>query len=72
MWQRIRKFFKDSETIFWARLQMAVAAIIATLATIDPMLFSDYVPAGYLPIYIFISGIVTEFARRLRDRELGK
>ena len=70
MWQRIREFFLDSETIFWARLQMLGAAIIATLAAIDPMLFSSYIPTGYLPIYIFISGIITEFARRLRAKDL--
>jgi hypothetical protein len=66
MWQRIRKFFKDSETIFWARLQMLIAAIITVLATIDPSIFSSYVPAGYLPIYIFVSGVITEMARRAR------
>ncbi len=70
MWQRIREFFRDSETIFWARLQMFGAALIAVLATIDPMLFSNYIPTGYLPIYIFISGIITEFARRLRADDL--
>ena len=70
MWQRIREFFRDSETIFWARLQMLGAAIIATLAMIDPMLFSNYIPTAYLPIYIFISGIITEFARRLRAKDL--
>lgn len=67
MWKRTRRFFKDSETIFWARLQMLVAAIVAVLATIDPNLFSAYVPTEYLPIYIFVSGVITELARRRRD-----
>lgn len=66
MWQRTRAFFKDSETIFWARLQMAVAAIVAVVATIDPSLFASYVPAEYLPIYLFVSGVITEMARRSR------
>ncbi len=65
-----KKWFKDSETILWARLQMLGAAIIAALAALDPSLFASYVPTGYLPIYIFVSGIVTEFARRLRDKDL--
>lgn len=67
MWQRIREFFRDSETIFWARLQMLGASIIAVLATIDPMLFASYIPTGYLPIYIFLSGILTEYLRRRRS-----
>lgn len=70
MWDKITAFFSRSETIFWARLQMLGAAIIATLAVFDPMLFSNYIPTGYLPIYIFISGIITEFARRLRAKDL--
>jgi len=70
MWQKVRAFFRDSETLVWARLQMLGAAIIAVLATIDPMLFASYIPTGYLPIYIFISGIITEFARRLRAKDL--
>lgn len=64
------RYFKDSETILWARLQMLGAAIIAVLATIDPMLFSNYIPTGWLPIYIFVSGVITELARRLRADDL--
>lgn len=70
MWERVKTFFKDSETIFWARLQMLIAAVITVLATIDPSLFASYVPTGYLPIYIFASGVVTEWARRRRAEDL--
>lgn len=56
--------------IFWARLQMLGAAVIAVLATINPMLFSSYIPTGYLPIYIFVSGVITKLARRLRATDL--
>lgn len=67
IWNR---WFKDSETILWARIQMLVAALITTVAVIDPMVFSNYIPTGYMPIYIFVSGVITEFARRLRDKDL--
>jgi hypothetical protein len=70
MWQRIRAFFRDSETIFWARLQMLIAAVVSVVATIDPSLFASYVPTGYLPIYIFVSGVVTELARRHRAEDM--
>jgi hypothetical protein len=70
MWERVKRFFKDSETIFWARLQMLIAAVITVLATVDPNLFAAYVPTGYLPIYIFVSGVVTEWARRRRAADL--
>ncbi len=70
MWLRIKRFFKDSETIFWARLQMLAAVLITVLATIDPNIFASYVPTGYLPIYIFVSGLITEWARRRRAADL--
>lgn len=67
MWDVIKQWFKDSETIFWARLQMLVAAIVVVVETIDPMIFANYIPSGYLPIYIFFSGVVTEYLRRRRS-----
>lgn len=67
MRERIRTFFKDSETIFWARFQMFMSAVIAVLATIDPNMFMSYVPAAYVPIYLFASGLITELARRMRE-----
>ncbi|MCO5157515.1 MAG: hypothetical protein M9945_12335 [Aquamicrobium sp.] len=70
MWDRIKRFFKRSETIFVARLQMFGAAVITVLATLDPNMFADSIPTGWLPIYMVVSGLVTEIARRLRDEEL--
>lgn len=70
MWLKLMSLFKDSETIFWARLQVLTAAVIAVVATIDPHIFSTYVPTGYLPIYIFVSGVVTELARRYRSTDM--
>ncbi len=67
MWVKVKAFFKNSETIFWARLQILTAAIVTVVATIDPTLFASYVPTGYLPIYIFASGVITELARRSRS-----
>lgn len=66
----LKKWFKDSETIFWARLQMLGGAIVAFLAMFDPSMFYGHVPPGWLPLYVVTSGIITEFARRLRDKDL--
>lgn len=65
MWDRIRVFFKDSETLVWARLQMLFGVIMMT--DLSPIL-----PAKYLPYYIIISGVVTELSRRAREpHDLG-
>lgn len=70
MWSSIRKWFKDSETILWARLQMLGGAVLQTLAVTDPTLFSQYVPSKWVPVYLLVAGIVTEAARRFRDPEM--
>lgn len=72
MWTRIRKFFADSETIFIARLQMLIGAILYVLATTDPNLLVPYISGKWVPVYLIGAGIVTEFARRLRAKDLGK
>src|SRR5690606_13566699 len=68
MWTRIREFFSNSDTL-WARIQMLGAAVLAVIATVDPMLFAGYIPTTYLPLYIFISGVITEIARRAQARD---
>jgi len=70
LWAKIRVWFKDSETIVWARLQMLAGALLAVLATTDPTLLNQYIPERWLPLYVIGSGIVTEVARRLRAKDL--
>lgn len=71
IWERIVHFFKDSEVIFFARLQMFVAAALAVLATMNlsPLVKeggptrNDWILYGIL----FTQGLVTEYARRRRE-----
>ena len=70
LWQRVRAWFKDSETIFLARLQMLAGILAGAWLTIDPSLFGAYMPPEWLPIYLFAAGIITEVARRYRAKDL--
>lgn len=70
MWERIKKFFKDSETIFLARLQVLAGIVFGAFMALDPSLFQAYVPAEYVPIYLLGIGILTEVARRYRAKDL--
>ncbi|RWI95024.1 MAG: hypothetical protein E5X33_30595 [Mesorhizobium sp.] len=70
MWSKIRAWFKDSETIAWARLQMLGGAILTVLSTTDPSLFNQYIPDRWLPLYIVGSGILTEALRRIRAKDM--
>ncbi|PBC03286.1 hypothetical protein [Mesorhizobium sp. WSM3860] len=69
-WAKIKAWFKHSETIAWARLQMMVGAILSVLATVDPSLFNQYIPDRWLPLYVVGSGILTEYLRRRRAKDL--
>lgn len=75
MWAKIKKFFKDSETIFWARLQVFIGAIVAAVLSVanDPTV-SEAIKAilkpEYVPYYVIAFGIITELARRRRADDL--
>ncbi|WP_054312290.1 hypothetical protein [Mesorhizobium sp. 1M-11] len=67
MWKRIKRFFKDSETIFWARLQTALGIVAAALTYVDPSLLQPIIPAQYFPWLLVANGIITEYLRRRRE-----
>mgnify|MGYP001563001663 CR=1 FL=1 len=63
MWTKIKTFFKDSETIFWARLQAFAGVVFTVLSTVN---LSPLLPPKYLTIWLILSGVVTELLRRRR------
>lgn len=74
MWAKIKAWFKDSETIFWARLQMFGGAFLAALVAMDwsPILAAD-VPSRQQLFYagvIFVQGFITEVLRRSRAEDM--
>jgi hypothetical protein len=70
-WPKIASYFRDSETLFWARLQMAIGGIweVLMMTNLGPVL--DLSGLGkWAPIILFGQGIVTEVARRSRATDL--
>lgn len=67
MWDKIKAWFRDSETIFWARLQMAAGTIWTVLVATD---LSPVLDAKYLTYWLIASGVITELARRSRATDL--
>lgn len=72
MWEKLKAFFLESETILLARLQMFAGIVFGAFMALDPALFQAYVPTGYVPFYLLAIGILTEYARRRRATDLGK
>lgn len=70
MWAKIKSWFKSSETILWARAQMLVGALMATLTATDMSpLFYTGMPAKEQWIMwgiVFAQGFITELSRRAR------
>jgi hypothetical protein len=62
-WDYIKPIFKDSEVLFFGRLQALVGVAMATN-------FAPIIPSKWLPYYIIASGIITELARRNRATDL--
>lgn len=78
MWDKIKAWFKRSETIFLARAQVAIGAVTALMAQFSDILnsmpeFKAFLIAnkGWL-IGLSVLGIVTELLRRRNDPNLGK
>jgi len=67
MWQRIRKYFHDSETIFWARIQTLVGSLAMMATYTDTSLVTPIIPTEALPWFLFINGLATEYLRRRRS-----
>ena len=62
MWlEKIKAWFKDSVTIAWARLQVLFAAVWGVLVTVD---LAPVMSQKWLTVWLVISGVVTELARR--------
>ncbi|RWM90026.1 MAG: hypothetical protein EOR84_22720 [Mesorhizobium sp.] len=70
MWKRIKKFFKDSETIALARLQMIVGLVAAVLTYVDPQMVAPILPAEWVPWLIVAHGYAIEYLRRRRAGDL--
>jgi len=70
MWQRIKEFFKHSETIFLARLQVVLGVIAVLVTYVDPHMISAVLPGGWAPWFILAHGFALEYLRRRRAKDL--
>lgn len=66
MWEKIKIFFKNSEVIFMARLQMVLGFVAIALTLVDPSVLAPIIPTNYLPWFLLLNGLATEYLRRRR------
>lgn len=69
MWEKIKTFFKDSETIAWARIQAVLGFLALVLTYVEPTLVAP-VLGDYAPWFLFLNGLATEYLRRRRADDL--
>jgi hypothetical protein len=70
MWQRVKAFFKDSETIAWARTQAALGIVAGIVTYVDPAVLQPIIPDRYFPLLLVANGVLTEYLRRRRETAL--
>ena len=78
MWNRIKIFFRDSETIFLARLQMLVGFVVAAATAMDwGPLIGMASGGGFdkdqlisLAVILFVQGVAIEYMRRRRADDM--
>jgi len=69
MWKKIKCWFRNSVTILWARAQVLVGLIVATLMALasDPNVTGAIQAAlqpKFIPYFVIAIGLITEIARR--------
>jgi Phage gp6-like head-tail connector protein len=74
MWNKIKSWFKHSTTILWARIQVFIELVVASLMALasDPNVSSAIQSAlqpKFISYYVIMIGLITEIARR---RTVGK
>jgi hypothetical protein len=72
MWEKIKEFFAYSETILLARVQVFIGIATGAFLAMDPSLFQSIIPTKWFPLYMLGVGVLTEYARRRNDPNLGK
>jgi len=70
MWNRITAFFADSETIFWARLQVVLGVIAIAVTYVDPTVLQPLIPPAWFPVLFLANGVFTEYLRRRRAKDM--
>ena len=70
MWDRIKTFFKNSETIAWAWLNMAVGSIASVLAFVDPELVQALLTPQTFGFYVLANGVATKWLRQRREEDM--
>jgi len=69
-WERTKRFFKESETIFWARLQTAIGIIAAVVTYVDPSVLEPIMPTDLFPLLVLANGVFSEYLRRRRAEDM--
>lgn len=70
MWLGIKKFFRHSEVLFWARLQALLGGAAVALTYVDPEMVKAVITPDRVPWFILANGIATEYLRRRRASDL--
>lgn len=70
MWTRIKAFFSDSETVFWARAQAALGIVAGIVTYVEPQVLAPIIPGDWFPVFLVINGVLTEYLRRRRADDL--
>ena len=66
----LKRWFKDSETILWARLQVFLGLVLNALTFVPPELWQPVLPPRWFAVLVLANGIATEVLRRRRASDL--
>lgn len=66
----LKKWFKDSESIFLARLTVFVGALATAITFVEPSVLAPIIPSAWYPFALVAYGLAAEWLRRRRDESM--
>lgn len=70
MWQRIKNYFRDSETLALAWFTRALGVIAGAITYVDPSLIEPLLTPWGFSLFLLVYGIALEYLRRRRADDL--
>lgn len=71
MWNKLKSWWRHSETLFWADMQTAIGFIAVALTYVDPSVLAPYIgDESWFVWFVLLNGVATRYLRKRNADDL--